>query len=200
MNYRMLTIRTAIILTLLLLFHQPGFSQSLSKHRVIMLTDIENEPDDTETMIRLLLYANQIDIRGLIATTSVHMKTKVYPQSIIRIIEAYRKVQPNINKHEPGYPTVESLLKMVKSGKAEYGMNGVGEGKDSEGSEWIIKTLEENDSRPLWVSVWGGANTLAQALFKLKKTKSAEVVTKLIQKFCSDILRVLLQVYYVAYR
>jgi hypothetical protein len=107
----MLTIRTAIILTLLLLFHQPGFSQSLSKHRVIMLTDIENEPDDTETMIRLLLYANQIDIRGLIATTSVHMKTKVYPQSIIRIIEAYRKVQPNLNKHEPGYPTAESLLK-----------------------------------------------------------------------------------------
>ena len=182
MNYRMLTIRTAIILTLLLLFHQPGFSQSLSKHRVIMLTDIENEPDDTETMIRLLLYANQIDIRGLIATTSVHMKTKVYPQSIIRIIEAYRKVQPNLNKHEPGYPTAENLLKMVKSGKAEYGMNGVGEGKDSEGSEWIIKTLEENDSRPLWVSVWGGANTLAQALFKLQKTKSAEVVTKLIQK------------------
>ena len=182
MNYRLLTIRTAIILILLFLFHQPGFSQSLSKHRVIMLTDIENEPDDTQTMIRLLLYANQIDIKGLIATTSVHMKTKVYPESIIKIIEAYRKVQPNLNKHEPGYPTAESLLKMVKSGKAEFGMKGVGDGKDSEGSEWIIKILEENDSRPLWVSVWGGANTLAQALFKLKKTKSADEVKRLVQK------------------
>ena len=82
---RLLIIKAIFILTSCVLF-PPVFSQAISKHRVIMLTDIENEPDDTETMIRLLLYANQVDIKGLVATTSVHMKTKVHPQSIIRII------------------------------------------------------------------------------------------------------------------
>lgn len=61
-------------------------------------------------------------------------------------------------------------------------MTGVGDGKDSEGSEWIIKMLEENDKRPLWVCAWGGANTLAQALFKLKKTKTSSGFGRLLQK------------------
>ncbi|MEO6232549.1 MAG: nucleoside hydrolase-like domain-containing protein [Ferruginibacter sp.] len=147
-----------------------------------MLTDIENEPDDTETLIRLLLYSNQIDIKGLIATTSVHLKTTVHPQSINRIVKVYGKVQPNLTKHESGYPTAENLLKLVKSGRPEYGMQGVGDGKDSEGSEWIIKILEENDNRPLWICAWGGPNTLAQVLFKLKKTKTTAEFNKLLQK------------------
>jgi hypothetical protein len=179
---RLIALKAISIFISLLLSYSAAFSQSLSKHRVIMLTDMENEPDDTETMIRLFLYANQIDIKGLVATTSVHLKTKVYPQSIKRIIEAYRKVHLNLSKHEAGYPTAENLLKLVKSGRAEYGMSGVGDGKDSEGSEWIIKTLEENDSRPLWVCAWGGPNTLAQALYKLKKTKNADELKKLVQK------------------
>jgi len=151
--------------------------------RVIILSDIEADPDDTQSFIRLFLYSNVIDLKGLIATTSVHQKNNVYPGSIRRIINAYGKVQPNLQKHEAGYPPADNLLKLVKQGLPEYGMKGVGNGKDSEGSDWIIKTLEENDSRPLWIPVWGGANTLAQALFKLKNTKSAEQLNRLIGKF-----------------
>ncbi|MEO5891521.1 MAG: nucleoside hydrolase-like domain-containing protein [Ferruginibacter sp.] len=173
--------RIAFIFTILLFLGNIGFSQT-PKNRVIMLTDIENEPDDTETLIRLLLYANQIDIKGLIATTSVHLKTKVYPQSINRILQVYGKVQANLNKNEAGYPTAENLLKLVKSGRPEYGMKAVGDGNDSEGSAWIIKILEENDNRPLWICAWGGPNTLAQALFKLKKTKTTGEFNRLLQK------------------
>ncbi|MEO7048668.1 MAG: nucleoside hydrolase-like domain-containing protein, partial [Ferruginibacter sp.] len=117
-----------------------------------------------------------------IATTSVHLKTTVHPESINRLVKVYGKVQPNLTKHEAGYPTAENLLKLVKSGRAEYGMQGVGDGKDSEGSEWIIKMLEENDKRPLWVCAWGGANTLAQAIFKLKKIKTASEFSRLLKK------------------
>ncbi len=173
--------RVILVFSMLLFFCIIGFSQAPQK-RVIMLTDIENEPDDTETLIRLLLYANQVDIKGLIATTSVHLKTTVHPQSIYRVIKAYGKVQPNLTNHEAGYPTAENLLMLVKSGRPEYGMQGVGDGKDSEGSEWIIKILEENDSRPLWVCAWGGANTLAQALFKLKKIKTSSEFDRLLKK------------------
>jgi hypothetical protein len=70
----------------------------------------------------------------------------------------------------------------VKHGLAEYGMKGVGPGKDSEGSDWIIRTLERNDDRPLWISVWGGANTLAQALYKLRATKPPAEVDRLVAK------------------
>ena len=54
--------------------------------------------------------------------------------------------------------------------------------KDSEGSNWIIKVLEEEDNRPLWISVWGGVNTLAQSLDKIKKTKSQKEAKRLISK------------------
>jgi len=61
-------------------------------------------------------------------------------------------------------------------------MQGVGDGKDSQGSDWIIKVLEEKDERPLWISVWGGVNTLAQTLYKIKNTKTETEAKKLIAK------------------
>jgi hypothetical protein len=159
-----------------------AFAQTNQKHRVIILSDIEADPDDTESFVRLLLYSNQIDLKGLIATTSIWKKTSVAPGSIKKIIAAYSKVQPNLIKHESGFPTAADLLKIVKNGIAKYGMEGVGDGKDSEGSDWIIKVLDENDNRPLWISVWGGSNTLAQALYKIKNTKPQSEAARLISK------------------
>lgn len=157
-------------------------AQQVMRHRLIVLTDIEADPDDSQTLIRLLLYSNQIEIKGLIATTSVHQKNRVAPETIRKIIGAYEKVQPNLLKHEPGFPEAKELLSIVKQGLPVYGMEGVGKGKDSEGSEWIIKVLEEKDIRPLWISVWGGPNTLAQALWKIRETKSSSEAGRLISK------------------
>ena len=157
-------------------------SQITPKSRLIVLTDIEADPDDSQTLIRLLLYSNQIEIEGLIATTSVHQKERVAPETIRKILEAYGKVQPNLLKHEPGYPSSVELLSLVKQGLPVYGIEGVGKGKDSEGSEWIIKALEKSDNRVVWISVWGGPNTLAQALWKIKETKSATEANRLISK------------------
>ena len=158
------------------------FAQNIQKNRVIILTDIEADPDDTQSLVRLLLYSNQIDIKGLVATTSCWHRTEVNPQSIKKVINAYGKVQPNLVIHENGFPEEASLLKLVKQGLPEYGMLGVGEGKDSEGSDWIIKILEEKDERPLWISIWGGVNTLAQALYKIKNTKVEAEVERLLAK------------------
>jgi hypothetical protein len=176
--------RTTFILIFIsvILSFQSLCAQPNQKNRVIILTDIEADPDDTQSLVRLLLYSNEIDIKALIATTSVWKKTSVAPESIIKIIQAYGKVQPNLLKHEHGFPDAESLLMIVKQGLAEYGMMGVGDGKDSQGSDRIIKVLEEKDERPLWISVWGGVNTLAQALHKIKNTKTKTEAKKLIAK------------------
>ena len=164
------------------LISAPLIAQVMQKERVIVLTDMEADPDDTQSLVRLLLYSNQIDIRGLIATTSCWLQSKVNPASITKILQAYAEIQPNLLIHEKGFPEAQTLLGLVKSGIPKYGMMGVGEGMDSEGSEWIIKILEDNDERPLWISVWGGVNTLAQALHKIRSTKPAEEVEKLVNK------------------
>ncbi|QEG34168.1 hypothetical protein Pr1d_14410 [Bythopirellula goksoeyrii] len=150
--------------------------------RMVVLTDIEADPDDTQSLVRLLLYANCIDIEAIVATTSVHQKNRVVPESIRRVIKAYGKVHANLQKHDPGYPAAQVLLDRITQGLSEYGMKGVGEGRDSPGSDRIIELLERADERPLWVSVWGGPNALAQSLYKIRETRSAEETKRLINK------------------
>jgi hypothetical protein len=171
-----------VIVISLMVNSQIHFAQENQKHRAIILTDIEADPDDTQSLVRLLLYSNEIDIKGLIATTSCWKRTSIAPESIENVINAYSKIYSNLIKHVPDFPDAEQLLKLVKKGLPKYGMLGVGEGNDSGGSDWIIKVLEEKDERPLWISVWGGVNTLAQALFKIKNTKSEKEASELIAK------------------
>lgn len=162
----------------------PGLAeaQETSRHRLMVLTDIEADPDDAQTFVRLLLYSNEIDIEGLIATTSTHQRTRVAPETLHRIIDAYGKVQGNLLKHDPDFPEAEDLHAIVKQGLPLYGMEAVGEGMNSEGSEWIIQSLEKDDDRPLWISVWGGPNTLAQALWKIRESRSKKEAARLIGK------------------
>jgi hypothetical protein len=152
------------------------------KPRLVVLTDVENEPDDTESLVRLMLYSNVVDLEGLVATTSVHLKTRVAPDSIRRVIRAYGQVRENLQKHEAGYPAADTLMGLVKTGPAAYGMQAVGPSQQSEGSEWIIRVLDQPDDRPLWITAWGGPNTLAQALFKLRSTRSEDELKRLVAK------------------
>lgn len=62
------------------------------KTRVLLLTDIGNEPDDAMSMIRFLLYANEFNIKGIVATTSIWQPKLVQPQLIRERVEAYGKV------------------------------------------------------------------------------------------------------------
>ena len=81
---------------------QEPSGEDTPKRRVLVLTDIENEPDDTQSMIRFLTYSNQWDVEGLVATTSIHQQKRVAPEKIKQLIEAYRKVRPNLLLHEKG--------------------------------------------------------------------------------------------------
>ena len=91
-------------------------AQPAQKARIMVLTDIEADPDDDQSMVRFLTYANQWDIEGLVATTSIHQKSRVAPESIEKILQAYNKVQPNLMLHEKGYPSYEQLKSKVKKG------------------------------------------------------------------------------------
>jgi len=169
--------------TVLMLSWLVGQSQDTAqKVRVLVLTDIENEPDDTQSLIRFLTYSNHWDVEGLIATTSIHQQKRIAPDKIKQLIRAYGKVRSNLLLHEKGYPETEYLLGITKESYPEFGMTAVGKGKDSEGSEWIIKVIDKKDDRPVWIPVWGGANCLAQALWKVKMTRSPEDLKKFVAK------------------
>lgn len=142
------------------------------KPRLIVLTDISNEPDDEESLVRLLVYSDQYDLEGLIATTSTWLRKNPREDLIRRDLAAYAEVRTNLLRHAPGFPLVEQLLAVTKTGQTNFGMTAVGEGKSSAGSQRIIEAVERADERPVWVAVWGGANTLAQALRDVRTSRS----------------------------
>jgi len=92
------------------------------KQRLVALTDISNEPDDEQSLVRLLMYATDVDIEGLIATTSLHLKGLVRPDLIQRQLAAYSQILPNLRVHHEGYPDGEQLEKVVASGPTGLGM------------------------------------------------------------------------------
>ena len=120
---------TAMLAALFAGTQASGFAEP--KQRLFVLSDIEADPDDSQSLVRLLLYANQIDIEGLVATTSTHQKSRIAPESMQAIIDAYGRVQPNLLKHEPGFPKAAALKAVVRSVLPMYGMQGVGYVKDS---------------------------------------------------------------------
>lgn len=152
------------------------------KTRIIVLTDIENEPDDAMSLVRFLTYANEFEVEGLIATTSCWQRDKIADWRIKEIVNAYGKVRDNLEKHAPGYPEEKKLFNIIKRGYPDFGMNAVGVDKDSEGSDWIIKVVDRVDPRPVWVTIWGGANCLAQALYKIKNTRSEHELKTFVDK------------------
>jgi hypothetical protein len=154
----------------------------VEKTRVLVMTDIANEPDDQMSMVRFLVYSNHFDVEGLVATTSTWMRNNVRPDVIRTLIDAYEAVQPNLSKHQPGFPAAAALRGIVVPGQTGYGMAAVGPDKMSPGAELIIKAADKADARPLWISAWGGTNTLAQALLQVRTTRSAEQLATLVSR------------------
>lgn len=149
------------------------------KPRLFVLTDIGGDPDDKMSMVRLLVYANHVDIEGLVATS---VSGAVNPALIEKVVSAYGRVRDNLEQHEPGFPSAAYLEERISFGAIADGVDGVGDGMDSPGSELLIRTVDRDDPRPLWVNVWGGPSVLAQALWKVRETRSPEELDRFVAK------------------
>lgn len=161
----------------------------LLKPRVLILTDVSTwETDDSQSLVRLFAYADMFEIEGLVFTTgwSLSNTRTDFLNLIHQTIDAYEKDLPNLCKrsgqkffnldkvNQPiGYwPTATYLRNRVFTGSKNRGFKFIGADNDSDGSNQIIKLLDEKDDRPLWVLAWGGGNTLAQTIWRLKQDKS----------------------------
>ncbi len=150
--------------------------------RLVIISDIGNEPDDQMSLVRLLLYSNELDLEALIAATSTWQKSAVHPETMRSLIRAYGEVRPNLLLHAKGWPAADELDSRVFAGQPAYGMKATGLDQSSDGSKAIIRAVDRDDPRPLWICLWGGANTLAEALIEVRATRSQSEVAKFISK------------------
>ena len=181
------------------------FSHENWKPRLVVCTDIapaDVEPDDMQSMVRLMAYADLFEIEALI--TSVGWNCDPYPaewaQYLQRVIEAYRKdvghlmkrsaqqgflplAQENGRQQRGYWPSADYLKGRAVMGSVHGGIKVIGADNDSPGSRLLIRLADEDDPRPIYVAAWGGANTLAQAIWRVKQTRSAEALKRFVRKF-----------------
>ena len=139
--------------------------------RVIATTD--GEVDDRSSMIRFLLYACDFDVAGIVQVNSKFQKRGHSDKKWIEAqLDAYEGVLPNLRKHNPNYPDTARLRSVMRVGnetEADLWIDPPDmQTKNTLGAQLIIDKLLDDDPRPVHVLSWGGANTTASALWKLK--------------------------------
>lgn len=179
------------------------------KPRVVMMSDfppigvvkggnvpntMKSDPDDMQSIVRFLLYSNELEVEALIASAGT-FAMEAHKKNILEVLDEYEKVHPNLKTHDANYPTADHLRSITFEGKAKnHGVNVIwgrnkqpvtdiiGKGLDSEASNAIIKIVDKPDPRPVWVSVWGGPREVAQAIWDVKQTRSEAELKKFVSK------------------
>ena len=173
---------------LLLLFLLTTVAVATERPRLCVLTDIGGDPDDQQSMVRLMVYANEFQIEGLIASASGtpgELKEAVTRPDLIReIVSAYGQVRTNLLRRAEGWPSTEELARCIKSGNPQRGREHIGENHDTEASRWLIERVEAGTvERPLNITIWGGQSDLAQALWRVKHDRGLSGLAQFVQRF-----------------
>lgn len=135
-------------------------ARSTERPRVVVSTDIGGtDPDDFQSMAHLLLYADALDIEGLVSSPYGPGRAR----HIHEVIDVYERDFPALRTRSEAYPAPAQLRAVTKQGQLESA-GAAGFTTPTEGSEWIARCARKPDARPLWVLVWGGLDDLAQAL------------------------------------
>ena len=157
--------------SLLILFqaHEPVHAQpkETPKPRILISTDIGGtDPDDFQSMIHFLMYADLFQTEGLIASPYGPGRK----DSILKMIDLYEQDLPKLKAHSAGFPSPGKLRSITKQGSTELAPF-KGWSQPTEGSDWIIQCARRENGQPLWVVVWGGIEDLAQALHDAPEIK-----------------------------
>ena len=164
------------------------------KPRVVITAD--PELDDSNSLIRYLLFSSDFRTEGLIyASSQFHWKGdgkgtrlsvpgREYTRFGLNLcpctswrwspnerfiddaVEAYARAYPNLRVHNRDYPAPETLKAKIRWGNVEFD----GEmAKDTPGSDLIRKLLLDNDESPIYLHAWGGQSTIARALKSIEE-------------------------------
>lgn len=145
---------------LLLLVHSIAYTQS-DKPRVLVSTDIGgDDPDDFQSMVHFLMYANEFDIEGLVSSPP----GKGRKEHLLEALQAYTLDFEKLSEHGD-FPSPHHLKKVTVQGLTEVQSGPVPSAKPSEGVQFIIQQARKTEERPLYLLVWGSMTDVAQALY-----------------------------------
>lgn len=162
--------------------------------RIVITAD--PELDDNNSMIRFLLYSSDVQVEGLVYTSSqFHWKgdgkgTKWFvpgreyarfgldkcpceswrwakdERFIHDIVDAYEKSYPNLKVHNSDYPTPDELRSRIRYGNIEFDGD---ISKDTPGSDLIKALMLDDKPGQLFITAWGGHSTIARALKSIQE-------------------------------
>ena len=159
-----------------------------ARPRTIITAD--PELDDLNSMIRLLLFSNEIEIEGLVyassrfhwrgdgAGTAFFLPEREYdePQTSWRwapgerfiddAVDAYAEVYDNLVVHDPRYPDPAHLRSLIREGNVDFEGDTSAE---SPGSRLIADALLSDRPGPLHLQLWAGPSTVARALLSIEE-------------------------------
>jgi hypothetical protein len=175
-------------LVTLLMCCAAGTAGAADRPRLVVLTDIGGDPDDQQSMIRLMVYANEFDLELLIASaagTPGELKQSITRPDLIRqTVDAYGKVLPNLKRHASGWPESADLQAKIFSGNPQRGRANIGADHDTAGSRALVERIDAGTpTRPLNISIWGGQTDFAQALWRVKTDRGADGFAAFVRKF-----------------
>jgi hypothetical protein len=140
--------------------HPPGGALAGERFRVIISTDIGgSDPDDFQSMVHYLVYADCFDTEGLISSPP-HAGRK---RHILEALDAYEADYPKLKRRSGRFPAPDALRAITRQGAVDPAPP-AGHSEPTDGSRWIIERARAGDPRPLWILVWGSITDVAQAL------------------------------------
>lgn len=146
--------------------------------RIIIETDAGGDPDDEQSLVRFLLYANEWDIEGIIANRpQARDQENLNPERtglgiVRRMLKAYGECHPNLVRHDRRYPRPEELTKVCVAGY-----------DTDDAVDRIVAAVDRPDPRPLWYSDWGSdrgaaTNNMKRALDRVLRQRGPEGYAK----------------------
>lgn len=155
--------------------------------RVMIETDAGGDPDDEQSMVRFLLYANEWDVEGILCTrpaTKVDENKNVESSGlgiVRRQLAAYAEVYPRLSQHGR-FPDPEFLHKRTVAGYDD----------SDAGVRLILEVVDRDDPRPVWFSNWGTndgtTSSLKRALDQVWRARGPEGYARFKNRLrlCSD--------------
>jgi len=146
-----------------------------SRRRLLIETDAGGDPDDEQSLVRFLLYANEWDIEGIIANRPATRRPEnKNPENsglaiVRRLLDAYGQCRPNLVQHDARYPATEFLRQRTVAGYNDT----------NDAVNLISAAVDKEDPRPLWYSDWGtdngaAVNNLKRALDRVLRERGPE--------------------------
>ncbi len=147
--------------------------------RVIIETDAGGDPDDEQSLVRFLLYANEWDVEGIIANraTARDGENENPERSGLAIVRrqltAYGQCWPNLARHDPRYPPTDQLWQRAVAGYDDT----------DDAVSLVIAAVDRDEPRPVWYSDWGtdgggATNNLRRALDRVLRERGPEGYAK----------------------